>query len=49
MSVAYKPVGWNTNKIFYDLVVGIAVVLYLVVFMSLARRVSPGVNDRRRA
>lgn len=41
MSVAYKPVGWNTNKIFYDLVVGIAVVLYLVVFMSLARRVSP--------
>lgn len=36
MSAAYKPVGWNANKIFYDCVLAAAVILYLFVFTRAA-------------
>ena len=38
MSAAYKPVGWNANKIFYDSVLGVAVILYLLAFTWAAAR-----------
>lgn len=42
MSVAYRPVGWNANKIFYDLTLLVAVGLYLTIFMAVAHRLAPG-------
>lgn len=41
MSVSYKPVGWNRNKLVYDAVLGLAVVAYVLVFLYLAPRLSP--------
>ena len=41
MSVAYKPVGWNANKIFYDVVLAAAVGLYLLIFFTIAQRLAP--------
>ena len=41
MSVAYRPVGWNTNKVVYDLLIGVAVVLYLAIFVAVAHRLPP--------
>jgi len=35
MSVKYKPVGWNRNKIIYDLFLAAAVAIYLLVFINL--------------
>lgn len=37
MSVAYRPVGWNANKLFYDAALACVVCLYLVLFMHFAR------------
>ena len=37
MSVAYKPVGWNANKLFYDAALICAVCAYLLVFMHIAK------------
>ena len=36
MSVRYAPVGWNRNKIFYDLVLLAAVVAYILLFIKIA-------------
>ena len=41
MSVRYAPVGWNRNKIVYDLVLLAAVVAYLLLFLKIA----PGFQD----
>jgi nitrite reductase/ring-hydroxylating ferredoxin subunit/DMSO/TMAO reductase YedYZ heme-binding membrane subunit len=41
MSVAYKTVTWNRNKILYDGVLAVAVILYLFVFQRLAPRFQP--------
>lgn len=41
MSVAYRPVGWNANKIFYDLALVVAVALYLAIFMTVGHRATP--------
>jgi DMSO/TMAO reductase YedYZ heme-binding membrane subunit/nitrite reductase/ring-hydroxylating ferredoxin subunit len=38
MSVAYRTVTWNRNKIFYDAVLGLAVLFYLYVFLTIAPR-----------
>ncbi len=40
MSVAYVPVQWNRNKWYYDTVLILLVVLYLVTFLWLAPEVS---------
>ncbi len=42
MSVAYTPVGWNANKIFYDVALGLAVAAYLWIFMAVAEGMAPG-------
>ena len=36
MSVRYHPVGWNRNKIFYDLVLLCAVAGYILLFLKVA-------------
>jgi nitrite reductase/ring-hydroxylating ferredoxin subunit/DMSO/TMAO reductase YedYZ heme-binding membrane subunit len=40
MSVKYTPVGWNRNKLVYDLVLIVAVGLYIYVFLRLAPRLA---------
>lgn len=37
MSASYKTVGWNANKIAYDRWLWIGIVLYLVVFIAVAK------------
>ena len=37
MSVAYRPVGWNANKLFYDAALVVFVCVYLVLFTYVAR------------
>ena len=41
MSVRYAPVGWNRNKIFYDVVLLAAVVAYILLYIKIA----PGFQD----
>lgn len=41
MSVAYKPVGWNANKIFYDVALAAAVCGYLWIFTIVAQGLGP--------
>lgn len=41
MSVAYKPVGWNANKIFYDVALAAAVGAYLWIFTRVAQGLGP--------
>ena len=36
MSVRYAPVGWNRNKIIYDVVLLAAVVAYILIFIKIA-------------
>ena len=36
MSVKYGPVGWNRNKLIYDLVLLAAVFLYVLVYLHIA-------------
>lgn len=36
MSVRYKPVTWNTNKLAYDVLLLVGVVLYIWVFLEIA-------------
>ena len=36
MSVLYRPVGWNQNKAFYDVIVAAAVVIYITAFIHIA-------------
>ena len=36
MSVRYAPVGWNRNKIIYDVVVLAAAVAYILLFIKIA-------------
>lgn len=36
MSVKYKPVIWNSNKVFYDLVLAIMIVAFISLFLHVA-------------
>ena len=36
MSVAYRPVQWNRNKMLYDLVLIVAVILYITLYLNVA-------------
>ena len=36
MSVAYRPVQWNRNKMLYDLVLIAAVVVYVTLYLNVA-------------
>lgn len=36
MSTAYKPVGWNRNKLIYDAVLLAGVVVYILLYLKLA-------------
>ena len=36
MSVRYAPVGWNRNKIIYDVVLLAAAVAYILIFIKIA-------------
>ena len=42
MSVLYKPVGWNQNKVVYDALVVAAVVIYILGFIHIAPLIDPG-------
>ena len=42
MSASYKAVGWNAFKKRYDVVLGIAIVLFLAVFIGVGLVRSPG-------
>ncbi len=41
MSVAYRPVLWNRTKLIYDAILIAAVAAYLVIFLTVAPRLSP--------
>ncbi len=43
MSLAYKPVLWNRNKLIYDAFLVVAVVAYLLLFIQIAPALSPSV------
>ncbi len=44
MSTAYKPVGWNRNKLIYDAVLLAGVVVYILLYLKLAPLHSPSVR-----
>jgi nitrite reductase/ring-hydroxylating ferredoxin subunit/DMSO/TMAO reductase YedYZ heme-binding membrane subunit len=44
MSTAYKPVGWNRNKLIYDAVLLCGVVVYVLLYLKLAPLLSPSVR-----
>ncbi|MBU0832527.1 MAG: ferric reductase-like transmembrane domain-containing protein [Alphaproteobacteria bacterium] len=44
MSTAYKPVGWNRNKLIYDAVLLAGVVVYILLYLKLAPLLSPSVR-----
>ncbi|WP_159953000.1 Rieske 2Fe-2S domain-containing protein [Rhizobium sp. 18065] len=44
MSTAYKPVGWNRNKLIYDAVLLCGVVAYILLYLKLAPLLSPTVR-----
>ncbi|MFB2553483.1 Rieske 2Fe-2S domain-containing protein [Ensifer soli] len=44
MSAAYKPVGWNRNKLLYDGFLLCGVIAYLLVYLELAPRLSLAVR-----
>ena len=45
MGHQYKTVQWNTNKVFYDIVVLIGIALFLGVFVAVGLRVYPSGNN----
>jgi nitrite reductase/ring-hydroxylating ferredoxin subunit/DMSO/TMAO reductase YedYZ heme-binding membrane subunit len=44
MSTAYKPVGWNRNKLIYDAILLCGVVAYILLYLKLAPLLSPSVR-----
>lgn len=44
MSAAYKPVGWNRNKLIYDAVLLCGVAAYILLYLKLAPLLSPTVR-----
>lgn len=44
MSTAYKPVGWNRNKLIYDAVLLCGVIAYILLYLQLAPLLSPTVR-----
>ena len=44
MTMAYKPVGWNRNKLIYDAVLLCGVVAYILLYLKLAPLLSPSVR-----
>ncbi|MDH4439246.1 MAG: ferric reductase-like transmembrane domain-containing protein [Rhizobium sp.] len=44
MSTAYKPVGWNRNKLIYDAILLCGVVAYILLYLKLAPSLSPSVR-----
>lgn len=44
MSTAYKPVGWNRNKLVYDGFLLCGVVVYLLIYLKLAPQLSQSVQ-----
>ena len=44
MSTAYKPVGWNRNKLIYDAVLICGVVVYILLYLKLAPLLSSSVR-----
>ncbi|NER39051.1 MAG: Rieske 2Fe-2S domain-containing protein [Oscillatoria sp. SIO1A7] len=46
MSHAYKAVGWNRHKIVYDIILLASVVLYLLIFMTVAQAFSSNIELR---
>jgi nitrite reductase/ring-hydroxylating ferredoxin subunit/DMSO/TMAO reductase YedYZ heme-binding membrane subunit len=44
MSTAYKPVGWNRNKLIYDAVLLCGVVAYILLYLKLAPLLSSSVR-----
>ena len=44
MSTAYKPVGWNRNKLIYDAVLICCVVVYILLYLKLAPLLSSSVR-----
>jgi nitrite reductase/ring-hydroxylating ferredoxin subunit/DMSO/TMAO reductase YedYZ heme-binding membrane subunit len=44
MSTAYKPVGWNRNKLIYDAVLLSGVFVYILLYLKLAPLLSPSVR-----
>jgi nitrite reductase/ring-hydroxylating ferredoxin subunit/DMSO/TMAO reductase YedYZ heme-binding membrane subunit len=42
MSVSYKPVQWNRNKLIYDAILLVAIVAYILTFLHVAPRLASG-------
>lgn len=46
MSVTYKPVLWNWQKIMYDIVLLVSVGLYIFLFTTISTQIDPGIDPR---